>query len=230
MVNTKVVLAQISKLPNDLIFEMGKLLSPKELRKSARFRRIEDRRVYIGGRGLLRKLSGEVLSVPGEKFEIYEGTYGKPFFKGYEKTLPFNISNSGDYVALAFDFQYREVGVDVERINYSFDYWDLAGYYFSEKECSMIHSHRDFYRFWTMKEALLKVTGVGLVEDLDKMDLSARQSRVKVRDERLKPFKNKAFTLYTFDNEDIVMTLAITGALMGEPGGGSPKVVNVYFY
>jgi 4'-phosphopantetheinyl transferase len=114
-------------------------------------------------------------------------------------------------VAIAFNFGRREVGVDIEKIDLTFDYWEIAGHYFSEKECAQLFSHRDFYRFWTMKEALLKVTGVGLVDDLPGLDLSETVNRVQVKDERLLPFKNEAFTLYTFDNEEIVLTLAVSG-------------------
>jgi phosphopantetheinyl transferase len=230
LAGVRLLLFDVGKLPNELIFELGKLLSPQELRKAARFRFMKDRRVYLAGRGMLRKMASEVLSIPAENLKIEEGQYGKPYFADFRKILPFNLSNSGDIAALAFDFSQREIGVDIERVDRQFEYWEVAGHYFSQKECDRVFNHRDFYRFWTMKEALLKVTGVGLVDDLQKMDLSGKMNRIAVNDERMLPFKNKAYTLYTLENEEIVMTLAVEGALLTEIEGPGVKVSHVFLH
>ncbi len=212
LAGVRLLLFDAEKLPTHLTFEVGKLLSPSELRKSAKYRFPKDRLIYLTGRGILRKLCGEMLKVPATDLVIKEGQYGKPYLEGFEKKLPFNISNSGTMISILFEFAEREVGLDIEVIDKSFEYWDMAGHYFSRKECDMVFSHRDFYRFWTMKEALLKVTGAGLVDDLNTLDLSGKMNRVSVNDDRLVPFKNKAFTLYTFDNEQIAFSIAVSGA------------------
>ena len=230
LAGVRLLLFDVAKLPSELVFELGKLLSPKELRKAARFRFLKDRRVYLSGRGMLRKMASEVLGIPAENLDVQEEKYGKPYFDGFKSILPFNLSNSGEVVAIAFDFGQREVGVDVEKINMDFEYWEVAGHYFSQKECDRVFNHRDFYSIWTRKEALLKVTGVGLVDDLPKIDLSGKMNRVEVKDERLLPFKNKAFTLYTFNNEEIVITLAVAGAQMAPLEDVGVKVAYVYFY
>lgn len=226
----RVLLFDSARLPDDMAFELGKLLSPQELRKSARFRFQKDRRLYLTGRGMLRKLCSEVLGVPGQDIRIGEGQYGKPYLMDYSGVLPFNMSNSGSFVVQAFDFGRQEIGVDIEVINKEFEYWDVAGHYFSKKECDQIYNHRDFYRLWTKKEALLKVTGVGLVDDLPNVDLSAKMNRVEVADERLLPFKNKAYTLYTFDYEEVIVTLAVSGAHLTASRTGEMQVSHVYFY
>jgi len=230
LAGVRLLLFDVAKLPDDIVFELGKLLSAKELRKAARFRFMKDRRVYLAGRGMVRKMTSEVLGVAAEDLVIEEGQYGKPYLADFKNILPFNLSNSGDVVLLAFDFGRREVGVDVEKINKDFEYWDVAGHYFSQNECDRIFNHHDFYRFWTMKEALLKVTGVGLVDDLPTMDLSKKMNRIQAKDERLLPFKDKAYTLYTFDNEEIVMTLAVAGAQLTGVESLGVKVTHVYFY
>lgn len=236
LAGVRVLLFDALKLPNHLVFEVGKLLSPAELRKSSKFRFQKDRLVYLSGRGMLRKLGSEMLKMPAEGLVIKEGQYGKPYWEGYEKRLPFNLSNAGSKISIAFEFTQREIGLDIEVIDKSFNYWEVAGHYFSKRECDMVYSHRDFYRFWTMKEALLKVTGVGLVDDLNNMDLSGKMNRVPTFDERLLPFKDKAFTLYTFDNEEIVFTIAISGAQHSEYFVGNRAnrnnlaVRHVYFY
>ena len=232
----RVLLFDALKLPSHLTFEIGKLLSPAELRKSSKFRFQNDRLIYLSGRGMLRKLASEMLKTPADQLIIKEGQYGKPYLQGFEKKLPFNLSNCGTKISIAFEFTEREVGLDIEIIDKNFNYWEMAGHYFSKKECDMVYSHRDFYRFWTMKEALLKVTGVGLVDDLQLLDMSGKMNRLKINDERLIPFKDKAFTLYTFDNEQIAFTIAVSGAQHSEHfvGSGANKsnlvVRHVYFY
>ena len=230
LVGVKLLMFDVARLPNDLVFELGKLLSPPELRKAARFRMMKDRKVYLSGGGMLRKMISEVLGPPAADLVIQEGQYGKPYLADGTKQLPFNLSNSGDMVALAFDFGRREIGVDIEKINRSFEYWEVAGHYFSKKECDRVFNHRDFYRIWTMKEALLKVTGVGLVDDLPMVDLSGKMNRVEIKDERLLPFKDKAFTIYTFDNEEVVISVAVAGAQLTAAEDTGIKVAHVYFY
>ncbi len=230
LAGVRLLFFDVSRLPNDLVFELGKLLSPQELRKAARFRMMKDRKVYLSGRGMLRKMLSEVLATPAVDLAIKEGQYGKPFLSDPTKTLPFNLSNSGNMVAIAFDFGRREIGVDIEKVDRSYEYWEVAGHYFSRKECDRVFNHRDFYRYWTMKEAVLKVTGVGLVDDLQLMDMSGKMNRVEVKDERLLPFKDKAFTIYTFDNEEIVISIAVAGAQLTAAEDTGMKVTHVYFY
>jgi 4'-phosphopantetheinyl transferase len=226
----RLLIFDVAKLPNDLIFELGRLLSPQELRKAARFRVMKDRRVYLAGRGMLRKLAGEVLGVYPQDLAIGEDRYGKPYFLDFKEVLSFNLSKSGEVVALTFDFNRREIGVDVELIDRKMEYWEVAGHYFSAKECDRINNHKDFFRLWTMKEALLKVTGVGLVDYLQLMDLSGKMNRVETCDERLIGYKNKSFTLFTFESEEIMLTLAITGAQLKDMEGTEVRVTHVYFY
>lgn len=236
LAGVRVLLYDALKLPSHLTFEIGKLLSPTELRKSAKFRFPNDRMVYLTGRGMLRKLSGEMLKTPAADLIIKEGQYGKPYFEGYEQRLPFNVSNSGSMISMAFEFSGKDIGLDIEVIDKNFNYWDMAGYYFCKKECDLIYSHRDFYRYWTMKEALLKATGVGLIDDLNMVDLSGKMNRVATQDERLLPFKNKPFTIYTFDNEKIAFSVAVAGAQHSEhlvetrAAKSNLAVRHVYFY
>lgn len=208
----RILLLDVGRFSDDQIFELGRLLSPKELRKAARFRQTKDRRVYLAGRGMLRKIAAEILAVNPRELEIEEGRYGKPYFRDFSKLLSFNLSNSGETVALAIDFAHRHIGIDVEKIDRQFKFWETAGYYFSAAECDKICTHRDFYRYWTKKEALLKATGAGLVEKLHLIDLSGRLNRIEATDERLIPFKNSSFNLFTLENAEVMVTLALEGS------------------
>ena len=89
----------------------------------------------------------------------------KPFIKGND-TLFFNISHSGDYVAIAV--ANSPVGVDIEKIreiNKS-----VINRVCCESEQNFLkHSDdvsRDFIKLWTLKEAISKANGTGIVDGM----------------------------------------------------------------
>lgn len=87
---------------------------------------------------------------------------GKPMLKnigtGSQKTY-FNISHSGDYVALAVSEEI--VGIDIEEVK-PYDK-TLADFCFDSDEIQYINESPEcFYELWTKKESIMKATGLGL--------------------------------------------------------------------
>ncbi len=108
----------------------------------------------------------QVLAKLGDPIEVaYEyGEKNKPYFRD----LPwyFNISHSGEYVLCVLSKQ--EVGVDIQYKSSSYQERILHRF-FTEKEkelweyCATREEKEDFfYRLWTAKEALGKLTGEGI--------------------------------------------------------------------
>ena len=207
--DVRVYLVNVTCLPKEVLAYLASTLSLKEKKKAVRFRKDLDRQVYVAGRGMLRVLIGECLDLFPAEIEIIEERFGKPYLKGFRENFQFNVSNSGQFVAIAIHPGQQQLGIDLEAIDEQFEYWEVAGHYFSNDECDGVYSHRDFYKVWTKKEALLKATGVGLVDGLNKMDLSKEVNFIKSDDDRLRLFKNRKYTLYTLGNEEIIVTLGI---------------------
>lgn len=84
--------------------------------------------------------------------------------------LKFNISHTEGLVLLAFSK--REVGIDVEKINYKFEFKDILENCFTRDEIINIDNNIiSFYRYWTAKEAYLKCDGIGLVRNLKEIEI-----------------------------------------------------------
>jgi 4'-phosphopantetheinyl transferase len=122
------------------------------------------------GRALLRAVLGDV--------EVIRGPHGKPAIEQERygsfgvcapqddrRGLHFNISHSGELVALAIA---REaVGIDVEEIREMRDLLGIARRFFSAEEAQRVEEDGDqFFRIWTAKEAVVKAIGSGVSDGL----------------------------------------------------------------
>lgn len=100
---------------------------------------------------------------------------GKLYLEG--NPLYFNITHSGDFIAFAISKE-LEIGLDIEnpsRISGSL--LDIAERYFTQEETIVLKSSSGdkqtqlFFNIWTLKEAVLKATGDGIVAGLDSIDV-----------------------------------------------------------
>lgn len=94
--------------------------------------------------------------------DIVTGRWGKPELR---KGFPhFNLSHSGNYVALAIAD--APIGIDIEQVQ-PFD-WAVVRRCFNmdEREWLLTQATDEaFYRLWTGKEAVMKATGKGFSLD-----------------------------------------------------------------
>lgn len=124
-------------------------------------RRADKGRVALAARGLLRS----VLAVAGgpADWHIRPDGRGKPFLFAADGTAGphLSLSHSGDYVAVAVS-QCVALGIDVE-VYRPRDFIRLAAYAFGPHEAGVAgKSAADFYRLWTLREAMGKWDGQGL--------------------------------------------------------------------
>lgn len=146
------------------------LLDPDEQERAARFRFPHDRERFVIAHGLLRSLLGRYLGTPPAELRIARGPYGKPFIAGTD--LRFNLSDTKDALLIAFT-QGDEIGADIETMARTVDHIAVSEHYFTPDEVRSIHAaeatgagKRRFLELWTRKEAVLKASGVGIMDDL----------------------------------------------------------------
>ena len=93
------------------------------------------------------------------------GEHGKPFIVGHPD-IHFNLSHCREAAICAVSD--RPIGIDVESIREFND--SLVRYTMNEREVQEIEQAERpdvaFIRLWTMKEAVLKLSGRGIVDDM----------------------------------------------------------------
>jgi 4'-phosphopantetheinyl transferase len=148
-------------------------LTDSEMTIARRFRFEPDRSRFATGRRALRFLVSKYLLEDPLTIDIVAQKGEKPFIRHPVTKIRFNISHSGCWVVIALACE--ELGIDIEKINSSFDYSILLDEYFSNAEQRFIHDAGNptnaFYSLWTRKEALVKALGRGLLENLKKISV-----------------------------------------------------------
>jgi 4'-phosphopantetheinyl transferase len=142
------------------------LLDGPERERFDRFRRAQDRALYLVAHALARRvLAAHAGSAPAA-VTYAVGAHGKPRPQGAARGLELSLSHSGARVAVAVT-RGVPIGVDVERVGAdpepSLVRSVLSG---AERAAFASLSPHDrppaFARYWARKEAVLKATGDGL--------------------------------------------------------------------
>lgn len=138
---------------------------PEEVtEKAARYHNPKDRLRNLAGEALSRYVIQQTTGrLPAGAFPCSE--HGKPYLE--KEDIFFNISHSGDYVAVAISSE--NIGVDIEKLRRN--KMQVARRFFSEEEIHALQTtttpDEDFTRLWSLKEAYLKYAGSGLTEALN---------------------------------------------------------------
>lgn len=152
---------------NDLFREYRSVLNQEEFYKAKAFYWEDDFKSYLTGRIVLRILLSRYLSKSISDIR-FNPEAKKPAIISHTP-LKYNLSYAGKYILISIGL--CETGIDIESINHSLDLKDLLLACFSKEEIETIdkngdESYQEFFLQWTRKEALLKYTGQGIIDDL----------------------------------------------------------------
>ncbi|MGO4711417.1 4'-phosphopantetheinyl transferase family protein [Bradyrhizobium sp. 2TAF24] len=145
-------------------------LQPDEQIRLERFRKQRDRALFVVGRSLLRYGLRELFGIPAAA--IGAGPHGKPMLRDADADIDFNLAHSAHLVVAAFARGAR-VGIDVERLDGDSGVIEAASRHFAAEERKILTDVDTatladcFLRIWTLKEAAVKATGLGLQTRLD---------------------------------------------------------------
>tara|TARA_R110002073_G_scaffold93832_2_gene218769 strand:- start:529 stop:1242 length:714 start_codon:yes stop_codon:yes gene_type:complete len=177
-----------SILEKGLIQLASTVLSKDEISRAQRFQFVPDRNRFILAHALCRAM----LSSQGEHepslWEFDREIHGRPYVTNSQLPMDFNLSHTCGMVGCAISALGR-VGFDLENCQRSVDYARLAEKKFSKTESNDVLSlsgqkqREQFFRYWTLKESYIKLTGKGLREALDKFsfDLTGTQPACQIK-------------------------------------------------
>ncbi len=196
------------------------LLSSAEVAALAKIKASQRRCEFLYGRALLRRLLACYVGAAPEDVVIEINQQGKPWARTVEQQpVPaFNVSHSGDVLAIAVCAR-GEIGVDVEQTDMKLekDAEEIAKSQFTGDEYASLMGRPtgqrldDFFRMWTLKEAVLKATGVGLYQPLNLVDVAEPAERYRIL---LKEAgKEIRLSAQHWQKENVHVALARVGAL-----------------
>ncbi len=200
------------------------VLNHEERLRAERYLRADARWRFVTGRVMLRELLAAELGLAPCDVPLILGDNGKPTLAG-SQSLHFNVAHSHNAIAVALS-KTLPVGVDLEYRARQFNFLPIARQFFSSAEADYLESMetqqalKHFYRLWTAREALLKGSGVGLLQLSPRFALpievatSARVS-LNLQFDETKADVSNASGLWTFElsdiSDDFVLAVASPG-------------------
>lgn len=144
-------------------------LPPELQEKNARYVRWQDRHSNLLGKQLLIRGLKKYGYDSGVLAEMKYSKYGKPML---DLPIEFNISHAGEYVVCAMSKE-AHIGIDIEEIK-EIDFEDFNNV-MTESQWHVItdsiHPTERFFKFWTIKESVIKIQGDGLSVPLKEIDI-----------------------------------------------------------
>lgn len=179
------------------------LLDPVETERAQRFRFKQDRERFILGHGVLRELLGRYLKRDGSLIRFSRGPFGKPYLE--RKKLRFNFSDTKDAILVGFTTG-QEIGVDIETMTRELDHAAVSEHYFTTPEIAAIQAagpdaKQCFLDFWTRKEAVLKASGVGIMDDLRVLRVDGEHNVMAIEHEAFVKMAAKEYHVRTWHLE-----------------------------
>ncbi|WP_456441538.1 4'-phosphopantetheinyl transferase family protein [Psychroserpens sp.] len=192
-----------------LVSELVNYLSASELQRAQNYHFEKDKNRYIICRAILKFILARSTSLDISEIHVETDENKKPYLSSHPSVY-FNLSHAEDYAIIALNKS--AVGIDTEYVNRDFNYSEVLSYVFNTQETDTLlksdkKSHT-FFKFWTRKEAIVKVTGKGISDHLPQ--IPAIDGHHKVDSKLLDGFKK--LQVLSFDlNENYVASIAISG-------------------
>ncbi|WKY17087.1 hypothetical protein Q1695_001589 [Nippostrongylus brasiliensis] len=164
-------------------------ITPEDFNDIAKKQHQEDVLQCIIGRLLLRHATHLFTGTPWEEIQFGRTEKGKPYLLHPADTkFGLNITHQGDYVGFASSCT-SKIGVDLMRLDKeragktADEYINSMAKSASPEELRMMRGQPTeamkmtmFYRYWCLKEAILKATGVGILDDLSRINFQVNMS------------------------------------------------------
>jgi 4'-phosphopantetheinyl transferase len=154
-----------------------RILDQEERARAAQLSFEHDRVRFIRAHGIVRRMLADHFDADAATLAFARNRHGKPHLvpRANGPDLQFSVSHSGNCCMLAMRIDHP-VGIDVEKVRDLPQAIDIAQSYLSPAEGRVLAAlqgtaRRDaFFALWTHKEAMVKALGVGLADNLGRVE------------------------------------------------------------
>jgi len=156
----------------------GRLIQPEERRRISKFYFLNDAKLSLCARLLIRYSISKVAEIPWKDIKLSRDDRSKPVLLN-KPSVHFNASHDGDWSVAACSCR-DNVGTDVMNVvrnqGETSRFFKLMRSKFSDEEWKLILAPNEdvdkmkrFYRYWCLKESYVKAIGTGISYPLEKL-------------------------------------------------------------
>jgi len=159
--------------------ELTTLLSTEELARANKFHFFQHTERFIIAHAMLRKILSLYTSIAPEKIQFNIQQNAKPELANTKKIIQFNLSHTADEILIGVTPKHK-IGVDIEimrsNINLSIAdrYFTVAEKEILQQAINTTEKNKIFFKIWTGKEAILKMTGEGIYGNLQSFSVNPK--------------------------------------------------------
>jgi 4'-phosphopantetheinyl transferase len=156
----------------DKLNSLKALLSHSELEKVQRYRLPEARHNALITRAFVRSVLASYTGMKAQDVKFKITRHGKPELGNSSLPIRFNLSHNKELIICAVCLKH-DIGCDVESLYRKININNIAQRYFAVDEyhaLQTVPSARQktrFFEYWTLKEAFVKATGLGISQGLN---------------------------------------------------------------
>ncbi|KPU83017.1 4-phosphopantetheinyl transferase [Psychromonas sp. PRT-SC03] len=160
------------------------LLTPLEEQKVKRYRLPQAQRNALLTRAFVRLILSQYEIRPASQWHFDINALGKPEVSNTTRPLRFNLSHNNDLIICAITLE-KDIGCDIENLARKINVKSISKRYFSVLEQQQLNALPDnqknafFFKLWTLKEAFVKATGLGIAQGLDTFSFNLAEQRQK---------------------------------------------------
>lgn len=156
--------------------ELRALLCANEKERVDRYRLATSQHTALITRAFIRLLLSQYADIPPAEWQFSRSELGKPEVTNSPLPLRFNLSHNDELIICALCLD-NDIGCDIENLGRKISVNAIAERFFSSQEAQLIKAQPShFFEYWTLKEAFVKATGLGISQGLDTFSFEIKEA------------------------------------------------------
>ncbi|MDA7745710.1 4'-phosphopantetheinyl transferase superfamily protein [Psychromonas sp.] len=143
-------------------------------------------------RSICRLVLAQYVSLPPSEIHFIRNQHGKPELESNPLKIRFNLSHNNQLIIMAVCVK-DDIGCDIENPLRKVSIEPITRRYFSKQEhnklCQLsgLKQQQRFFEYWTLKEAFVKATGIGISLGLDSFYFSFNDQQNENTNDNIQP-------------------------------------------